>query len=161
MTDRIRTHRDNGSCELVITDTGHGVSEQDAPLIFTPFFSTKEKGRGLGLSSAYSIVKRHGGILTVDSVPGRGSTFRLFLPASDRDPEHGPATTGASARRSGRVLIMDDDPAVRDVLSSMLADVGYEVVTVDEGHSCVQLYADARRMGRRLEVRVRRRLAGL
>jgi PAS domain S-box-containing protein len=131
-----------------IEDSGIGIPAETLPRIFDPFFTTKETGRGLGLSTCHSIMRRHDGAITVDSTPGKGSTFQLYLPAAQA-PVRGSSLDKPNAmhRGEGVVLVMDDDRTVRNVLSSMLAAFGYAVEAVADGGSAVDLFAKQREAG--------------
>jgi CheY-like chemotaxis protein len=127
---------------VTIEDNGMGIPAEALPRIFDPFFTTKETGRGLGLSTCHSIIRRHDGAITAESTPGKGSTFRLILPAAHASGEaaaHGQTT--AEHRGGGKVLVMDDEKVVRDVFSGMLKSLGYSVVTVGDGAAAVDEFA--------------------
>ena len=117
---------------LGVADTGCGMDPATAARVFEPFFTTKEqgKGTGLGLSMVYGFVRQSGGQVTVETVPGRGTTFCLWLPRSARTPlplaRRGEAS--APAARGGTVLVVEDDPAVRAYSAELFADLGFEVV---------------------------------
>jgi two-component system, cell cycle sensor histidine kinase and response regulator CckA len=128
---------------ISITDTGIGIPKELQSRIFDPFFTTKEKGQGLGLATCYSIVTQHGGAIFVDSAPSRGSTFTIYLPAMDEEERDEPAPQPLAHRGSGGVLVMDDEPFVRDVLSALLRRLGYEVVTAADGDAAVAAYRTA------------------
>jgi len=135
-----------------ITDEGAGIDAESRKRIFDPFFSTKEQGRGLGLSSAYSIVNRHGGILTLDTATGPGSTFRVYLPASNERPVIEIEEPAVARLRRGRVLIMDDDDAVRSTLCAMLEAVGFVVDATHEGGAAIDCYAESLRDGKSIHL---------
>jgi PAS domain S-box-containing protein len=126
-----------------IEDSGIGIPAETLPRIFDPFFTTKETGRGLGLSTCHSIMRRHDGAITADSTPGKGSTFRLYLPAAQAPLRDGSLDKPKVMHRgAGVVLVMDDDRTVQKVLSSMLAAFGYAVKTVADGGAAVDLFAE-------------------
>ncbi len=125
---------------LEVRDTGVGMSEDVLSHLFEPFFTTKEagKGTGLGLSTAYGIVAQSGGRITVQSAPGRGSTFRVVLPAAAGTVTRG-ATRGAFStmpRGTETVLLVEDEPGVRDLIRDFLVRCGYTVVAApDPSHA--------------------------
>lgn len=124
-----------------VSDEGPGIAEENLGRIFDPFFTTKPSGSGLGLSTSYAIVTKHGGRLTVDSRPGAGTTFRLFLPASD--VEVAPPDREEIVPGSGRILVMDDKPAVRTLLERLLGYLGYRCDTVADGDEARARYGEA------------------
>ncbi len=130
---------------LVITvqDHGCGIPFQHLASIFDPYFTTKETGSGLGLAVAYSIMKGHGGTITVDSEVGKGSTFRLYLPARmEALAEERTSCQGFGATSEGmRVLVMDDEEMVRNVVGAMLKLLGCEVAFARDGAEVVNVYA--------------------
>jgi CheY-like chemotaxis protein/nitrogen-specific signal transduction histidine kinase len=144
-----RTGRDRGRVFCQVADTGVGMTEQVRLRIFDPFFTTKrEKGKGFGLSGAYSIVDRHSGEITVQSEPGKGAVFTVWLPlaAEAGDPlptmERSAVATAApiapAAPKSApgaMILVVDDSEEVREVLRELLSRHGYTVVTCPDGES--------------------------
>lgn len=126
---------------VIIADHGVGIPPENLPKIFDPFFSTKNGGTGLGLAVVYSIVKNHGGQIEVTSAPGEGTTFSLLLPASAGVASPVAPPTGTCSGR-GRILLMDDEPVVRQVVSRILTALGYEVQAAAEGATAVALYRD-------------------
>jgi len=133
---------------IAIRDEGVGISPANLARIFDPYFTTKGDGAGLGLTSVYSIVKKHDGHLGVTSAPGRGSTFVIHLPAARGATL--PAAPGQTAvlRGEGAILVMDDERMVREVAEQMLMSLGYDAVTVENGDAAVALYAKTLAQGR-------------
>lgn len=127
-------------------DTGPGISEKDLGKIFDPYFSTKPQGSGLGLSIAYSILKRHHGGIGVLSTPGVGSRFFVYVPvAKDRVPSPAPV---AVRMGKGEVLVMDDEYLVRLVVSQMLTRLGYEPTVCANGEAALEIFKAHRQEGR-------------
>jgi nitrogen-specific signal transduction histidine kinase/CheY-like chemotaxis protein len=126
---------------ISITDTGVGMDEETRKRIFDPFFTTKEKtrGTGLGLASAYGIVKNHGGMITVKSDVGRGSTFDLFLPLCDKEIRQEEIPEQKLVRGAETVLLVDDEEMIRDVAASMLEKIGYRVIVSSSGEEAVDV----------------------
>ncbi|MEJ2032344.1 MAG: ATP-binding protein [Deltaproteobacteria bacterium] len=127
-----------------IKDQGVGIPEEDRGKIFDPFFTTKERGSGLGLSTSFSIIKRHGGTITVVSNPGEGSTFSIFLPASKKKT----ASPSKEEQQEivpgfGRIMVMDDEETVREVAAEILEHLGYRAETVKEGAEAIIAYRQA------------------
>ena len=135
--------------KVMIADRGEGIPEELATKIFDPYFTNKPTGSGLGLSISYSIVKKHGGILHLENSSPEGSTFTFYLPATDR------AATALEPRVTERafnfnhqkVLVMDDEAAIRDLTSQLLGTLGYEVTVVPDGLEAVKVYERAMRKG--------------
>ena len=135
--------------KVSVGDRGSGIPDDVAPKIFDPYFTTKPMGSGLGLAISYSIVKRHGGILQLENSSPEGSTFTFYLPASN---EEAPATDARLLERvfhfnHQRILVMDDEAAIRDLTSQLLGTLGYEVTAVPDGHEAVRVYERALRKG--------------
>ena len=131
-----------------VRDSGPGIGAEYLNRIFEPYFTTKEKGSGLGLAISYSIVKAHGGALTVESELGRGSQFSVYLPASTRN--HAVETrhlVEAPRARSGRVLLMDDDLEVGDVARDMLESLGFTVQVATSGGDAIDQFRFAEASG--------------
>jgi len=135
--------------KVAIIDHGGGVSEELATKIFDPYFTTKATGSGLGLSISYSVVKKHSGMLHLENSSREGSTFAFYLPAADGElPIPKPAVTeGVLHLTNQRVLVMDDEPAVRDLTSELLGTLGYKVTAVANGMEAVKTYELALRRG--------------
>jgi signal transduction histidine kinase/CheY-like chemotaxis protein len=128
---------------LTVTDTGVGMAEDTIRHAFEPFFTTKEdrNGTGLGLSSVYAIVSRSGGRVSVDSAPGKGSTFRVFLPrASGAVSPRAPTTSGVpSPQRRATILLAEDEPNVRNATARVLRRAGHEVLLAEDGKRALEV----------------------
>jgi PAS domain S-box-containing protein len=143
----------DGRCvEIAVQDEGIGIKREELGKIFDPFFTTKEQGRGLGLSTAYSIVKQHRGSILVESMPGSGSTFTLLLPASCSLAAPRPAGGNAFVAGKGKILVMDDDTAIQRALQRLLGRLGYEAECASDGAEALELYARELGAGRRFDV---------
>ena len=128
---------------ISITDTGIGMDEQIAKRVFDPFFTTKEKdrGTGLGLASAYGIIKNHDGIITVESTKGQGAAFSVYLPASDKDIIEEKLNEQEILTGSETVLLVDDEELILDVGVQMLKKMGYRVLTATHGDQAIEIYS--------------------
>ncbi|OHB70779.1 MAG: hypothetical protein A2W23_04625 [Planctomycetes bacterium RBG_16_43_13] len=129
---------------ITIVDTGIGISKEYIHKIFDPYFTTKQRGSGLGLATSYSIIRNHNGHITVDSKTGVGSAFYIYIPASPNAVIPEEYTREGVVMGKGRVLIMDDEMVIRDVASEMLKNVGYEVETAKDGEEAIELYKRAK-----------------
>ncbi len=133
--------------EMRFQDTGCGMDEAVIEKIFDPFFSTKAvgKGVGLGLSMTYGIVRSHGGFIEVESTPGKGSTFRIYLPlyetAGEEIPERGSQVFAGSGER---ILVADDDRELCDIIKVALEENGYKVVLAGNGQEAIRIYQNER-----------------
>jgi len=140
---------------ISVADTGIGMSREQLARIFEPYFTTKSIGTGLGLTSAESIIRKHDGAVTVDSTPGAGTIFKIYLPASKRpakkdEPEiksHEPISSKEDAGRDkttkksrGRVLIMDDESIIRDNITQLLNNSGFEAHGAKDGAEAIEIY---------------------
>ena len=137
---------------VAVADSGEGIKPDILPRVFDPYFSTKKIGGGLGLATVYSIVKRHGGRIEVESTPGHGATFTLWLPAGETvtptPPPSVPATIPADVPpHSARVLLMDDEEGVRRLGAALLLRMGLRVETVADGAAVVKEFSEARSAG--------------
>jgi two-component system cell cycle sensor histidine kinase/response regulator CckA len=144
---------------IKVSDEGMGIPEKCLKQIFDPYFTTKDKGNGLGLATAYSVIKNHGGLITVESKPGQGATFTVYLPAArSRRAAEPPAPLkprqqGAEPiNDNGRVLIVDDEEAIRALVEFTLGRLGYEVSEAETGLKGIDLYEEGLKTGRRFDV---------
>jgi CheY-like chemotaxis protein len=121
--------------KISITDTGIGMDDSVCHQIFDPFFTTKEKerGTGLGLASAYGIIKNHDGFINVYSEIGHGTTFTIYLPLSDRQPLEDEPQNSSILKGAETILLVDDEELILEVGKSMLSEIGYEVITCKGG----------------------------
>jgi PAS domain S-box-containing protein len=148
LADEVATLVAGDYVKVSIADQGGGIPEKEFDRIFEPYYSTKEmghtRGTGLGLSICRSIIRKHGGDVTVESQIGVGTTMHLFLPAAERDslvqtPGDKPAET-APIFGEGKILVMDDDQMIRELAGEILWHLGYEVEFAQDGGEAVALY---------------------
>jgi CheY-like chemotaxis protein len=142
----ITTHAgEGGTAVITVRDTGVGMGEAIQRRIFEPFFSTKgESGSGLGLSMTYSIVKRHGGEIAVESAPGQGTTFTLVFAGETHVRRFTPRAEPPATRRGGRILLVDDDTKVRDTLAEILTATGHTVTAASGGTAALAEFIPGR-----------------
>ncbi len=144
--------------ELRVQDTGFGMDRQTAERIFDPFFTTKEvgKGTGLGLTIVYGIIKGHGGYIYCDTKPGKGTTFRVFLPEStNMDLSEGREKKEPSSRIVGTgrtIMIVDDEAGIREIFAEALSGSGFDVLTATTGEEAMEVLERAREEGRAVEL---------
>ena len=124
---------------LSVHDNGHGLDPAVRDRIFEPFFSTKQQGRGLGLAAAHGIVKSHGGAIVVSSQPNNGTTFDVYLPATDEAPVTKDVDADAALRGTETILLIDDELMVLRIVSNILGSLGYTILTADSGKAAVQV----------------------
>jgi PAS domain S-box-containing protein len=134
--------------KLAIKDSGVGISEEHLQKIFDPYFTTKQKGSGLGLATSYSIVKNHSGYIFVESQLGVGTSFTIYLPASDKTFVKTSAPNLTPLSGKGKILIMDDEMVLRNMLGDMLNYLGYEVETSKNGNEALEIYEKALTIGK-------------
>jgi CheY-like chemotaxis protein len=132
---------------IKIQDQGVGIAQGDLPRIFDPYFTTKSDGTGLGLTMSYTIIKRHDGHITVESELDEGTTFLIYLPATDEVPEENTGLENRTVAGEGRILVMDDEEILRNVAERMLQEIGYEVECVRDGTEALEYYEKASQAG--------------
>ncbi len=131
---------------ITVRDSGVGIPASLLPKIFDPYITTKRRGSGLGLAICFSVVKNHGGMITAESEPGKGTVFRVFLPAS-KEPPPPEKAEGETVSAEGRILLMDDEEIVRKVAGRLLESMGYTVEHADDGAAAIEKYCSARERG--------------
>jgi CheY-like chemotaxis protein len=139
---------------ICVRDEGVGIPEKCLKQIFDPYFTTKPKGNGLGLATTYSIVKNHGGLITVESEQHCGSTFTVYLPAArvEAAPVEPVATSDEPINGSGRILVVDDEEAIRALVEFTLSRFGYEVAGAETASQGIELYREALICGHRFDL---------
>ena len=141
--------------KITIKDEGIGIQEKYLDKIFDPYFTTKQKGSGLGLAVTYGIIKKHGGYITVESTVGVGTIFTIYLPALGEK-----IFTTKNSREDkfdfgrGKILFMDDQKIIRDMIKNMLIHLGYEVEFATDGAEAVELYEKAKESGHSFDVAI-------
>ncbi|MFH1116147.1 MAG: PAS domain S-box protein [Pseudomonadota bacterium] len=133
---------------ISVEDHGTGIPREILPKVFDPYFTTKSQGSGLGLATAYSIVKSHGGLITVESEPDKGTTFHVYVPAAAHPPEEYRDVEERIRPGSGRILLMDDEEAIRNLAGELLEMLGYEVVTAQDGAAAIDIFLSAKESSR-------------
>lgn len=130
---------------IAISDTGTGIKPEHQIKIFDPYFTTKPNGTGLGLASAYSIIKKHEGELSVESVPGHGTTFHIYLPAEDEqvDAHCVSAVRDGIVSGQGHLLVLEDDRMLARMLKLMLTNLGYDATVAYTGNQAIEIYREA------------------
>jgi signal transduction histidine kinase/FixJ family two-component response regulator len=143
---RMNSHETNGRVVLTIADSGTGMTPEVKSRLFDPFFTTKGKGgTGMGMAVSFGIIRRHNGSIDVESEPGRGTTFRITLPVAESEAS---AETGVTIQETSsgedkvRVLVVDDEAAVREVLREALEAEGCEVMVAESGEMALKIYDD-------------------
>ncbi len=143
----------NGRYVMIsVRDHGCGIAADVLPRIFDPYFTTKQSGNGLGLATVHAIIAKHEGHITVQSILGAGTTFSVYLPACKAAQ---PAESGVGQQLqtgSGRILVMDDEEALRTLLAQILKRLGYEVQCARDGAEAIRLYEKAKDSGRRFDI---------
>jgi len=134
--------------KIAIQDAGTGISKKHLPRVFDPYFTTKKKGSGLGLATTYSIIKNHNGQIIVESKLGAGTTFYVYLPASEKEIVTREEAKERPLAGKGKILLMDDEENVRRVAGEMLKSIGYEVSFARDGAEAIELYKKAGKSGK-------------
>ncbi len=129
---------------ISISDHGAGIPADHLNKIFDPYFTTKEKGTGLGLATSHSIIKKHGGYITVESVVGQGATFYIYLPASAGRDMANRTKYQTTAPVRGKILVMDDEAMMRAIMSEMLDNLGYSAEFSKNGNEAIELFKRAK-----------------
>ena len=129
--------------KISISDQGQGVSQDIVGRVFDPYFTTKPGAAGLGLSICYSTIKRHNGVILVDSPPGKGATFNIYLPAYSA-PQSPPMPAQPTQGKIRNILVMDDDPDVCDLMRAILERKGFKVTITKDGAEAIRAYTLAR-----------------
>jgi len=142
--ENVRSEGEKGEIHISVEDSGVGIPEDHLARIFDPFFTTKELGSGLGLATCHSIIKKHGGTIRVTSEVGRGTTFDIFLPAVRTAAAPVSAVDSGVTTGEGRILVMDDEETIRNVMQEMLSALGYSVQCAENGNEAVDLYVRAK-----------------
>lgn len=143
----------NRCVEISLTDEGCGIPKRNISKVFDPYFTTRKTGSGLGLTTVYSIVKKHNGHVRVESEAGKGTTFFIYLPASHKTPEVMPGETKSRALKAkkGRILLMDDEEIIREVGQEILKSMGYETLAASDGREALKIYKEYLKAGKRFD----------
>jgi PAS domain S-box-containing protein len=134
--------------KISIRDTGHGIPRKQLPKIFDLFFTTKGRGRGMGLATAFMAVNRHNGHIQAESSQGEGTTFHIFLPASGEKHPEAQEEKKAALGGTGRLLLIDDEPIIRKSAGRVLERLGYQVTLAGDGKEGLELYEKSKKAGR-------------
>lgn len=142
----INGHPPKAYVKIVVTDEGGGIPPEIQEKIFDPYFTTKAQGSGLGLATAYSIVTNHGGHIAVHSSAGAGTRFEVYLPATREAPKPSVLSQADFIQGEGRILVMDDEEDVLEVLMQILAALGYRPDACADGDAAVEMFVRARQL---------------
>ncbi|SHO49952.1 hybrid sensor histidine kinase/response regulator [Desulfopila aestuarii] len=127
--------------EITLTDNGPGIAPEQIERIFDPYFTTKKSGSGLGLAITHSIIRKHNGAISVQSSPGKGTSFTILLPALDTIlPPVKTQDQTLPRTAAGTIMVMDDEAPVRDITRQLLSHLGYSVITVADGNEAIDVY---------------------
>jgi PAS domain S-box-containing protein len=133
--------------KILIEDEGLGIPPEHLSKVFDPYFTTKHQGSGLGLTMTYSTIHAHDGHIAVESEMGKGTTFCIYMPASSEELVESEEREVQLKKGSGKILVMDDDEAIREVTEKILLELGYEVGSASDGAETIALYRDAAQSG--------------
>jgi len=133
--------------KITVADEGIGIGKDHLGKIFDPYFTTKHQGSGLGLATTFAIIQKHQGVITVESTLEKGTTFHIYLPASNHKHrvEDQKVSSKPLWQGTGRILVMDDEEIVREVCGNMLMKLGYEVASAENGQEAIEKYIQAMR----------------
>lgn len=132
---------------VTIADQGIGIPKEVLPKIFDPFFTTKSMGQGLGLATSYSIIARHQGTIEVESEPGKGTTFYIYIPATKKEPAEPKKVEERKVSKGARILVLDDEPMMREIMLKFLEHLGFNAVAVDDGRDAINMYIKEKESG--------------
>lgn len=140
--------------KITVQDNGCGIMEKHLAKIFDPYFTTKQEGSGLGLALAHSIIVKHDGHIAVQSRMGQGTTFTIYLPASDKQITHDPtkAVPIPDGAARAKILVMDDEQFVQDIAKQMLVRLGHEVLQAEDGEEAIEIFKEHRKSGQPVDV---------
>jgi PAS domain S-box-containing protein len=139
--DRHATLGPGDYIRISFTDHGIGIPQEILPRIFDPFYTTKASGHGLGLATCYSIIKRHGGAIDVESEPGKGTAFHVFLPAATGGDVAENGKTAPPFKGKGCFVVMDDEEVMRETIGGMLESLGYSVIYAKDGDEAIDAFS--------------------
>jgi CheY-like chemotaxis protein len=138
--------------KISVRDYGCGIPPEVLPRVFDPYYSTKVAGSGLGLATAHAVIAKHNGHISVESRVGEGTKFWIYLPASEQAPPEEAAAGKARHSGAGRVLAMDDEKALLDLVTHVLGGAGYRVDCARDGAEAITMFEEAKRVGQGYEV---------
>ena len=139
--------------KIDIIDSGSGIPASLIDKIFDPYFTTKQEGSGLGLAVTHSIISKHDGYISVQSKPGEGTTFTIYLPASTREQKKENSKTAIETNTNrAKIMIMDDEEMVRDIAKAILVMLGHDVILAADGEEAVELYKKERNSGQPIDI---------
>ena len=129
-------------------DNGCGIAQEDLGKVYDPYFTTKESGTGLGLSTCHTIITKHGGYIGITSEPGQGTCVTVVLPSAVEEPEETEDVPAGDLVPGGSILVMDDDESIRKLAVDILGGLGYAVTPCSDGEEACRLYEESRKAGR-------------